>query len=256
MNPALVIFQMPKPGYIYTLGADVADEMGVGADEDDNAFSVVEVYCCNTREQVAEWRGSIDPHDFGDVIAMIGYLYNTALINVEFNNMGVTTVDRLTKYLEYPNRFRWPKFDEAGKYTKKEMWWTDDKTKQLMIGSLRSAIKRELFKVRSPGLQEELTAYQIQGGRYAPGPDAFADRIIAAALAWQGVEQTDYGLDKAMGYTEEDLHPARVVLESKHNPLEPVSRELPAALRRELDENYTQKVEDEYPEIPKDFLLA
>jgi hypothetical protein len=255
MNPALVIFQMPKPGYIYTLGADVADEMGVGAEEDDNAFSVIEVYCCNTREQVAEWRGSIDPHEFGDVIAMVGYLYNTALANVEYNNMGVTTIDRLTKYLEYPNRFRWPKFDEAGKLTRKEMWWTDDKTKQLMIGSLRSAIKRELFKVRSPGLQEELTAYQIQGGRYAPGPDAFADRIIAAALAWQAVEQTDYGLDKVMGMAEQDdAAPARIVIEAKHNALEGPPRRLPAALQKDLDENYTQKVEDDYPEIPKDFL--
>jgi len=198
-EPGIAIFKFPKPGYVYTLGVDVADEMGTAADEDDAAFSVICVFCCNTREQVAEWRGSIDPHELGDVIAAVGYLYNTALANVEYNNMGITTIDRLTKYLEYPNRFRWPKFDEAGKLTKKEMWWTDVKTKQLVIGSLRHAIRHGLFIVRSPGLQEELTAYTLKNGTFAAGQGAYADRIMAAGLAWQAVEQTDYGMAQVLG---------------------------------------------------------
>jgi hypothetical protein len=197
--PGIAVFKFPVSGYVYAIGVDVADEMGTAADEDDAAFSVICVYCCNTREQVAEWRGSIDPHDLGDVIAAIGYWYNSGLVNVEYNNMGITTIDRLTKYLEYPNRFRWPKFDEAGKLTKKEMWWTDEKTKQLAIGSLRHAIRHGLFIVRSPGLQEELTAYQVKKGHFTAGPDSYADRIMAAALAWQAVEQTDYGMAQVLG---------------------------------------------------------
>jgi hypothetical protein len=188
----LCIYHDRNDKYTYTIGADVADESEAGGDDDDeSAFSVVCVYCCNTREQVAEWRGKLDPHDFGDVIVKIGYYYNTALVNVEYNNMGVTTIDRLTRYLAYPNRFRWPKLDEAGKLTKKEMWVTDERTKLLMIGQFRWAVKAGFFKIRSPGLYDEMAAYRIKNGRYKVGAGAFADRIVAASLAWQGVEQSD-----------------------------------------------------------------
>jgi hypothetical protein len=246
-RPGLIIFKMPVGSYVYTLGVDVADEMGTAADEDDAAFSVICVFCCNTREQVAEWRGSIDPHDLGDVIAMLGYLYNTGLANVEYNNMGITTIDRLTKYLEYPNRFRWPKFDEAGKLTKKEMWWTDEKTKQLAIGSLRHAIRHGLFIVRSQGLQEELTAYQVKRGHFTAGPDSYADRIMAAALAWQAVEQTDYGMAQVLGGADDPSDNAvgqarRVVEAAVKNELVIPPRKLPDEFDGSTGD--TQDIED------------
>jgi hypothetical protein len=245
-SPGAIIYKWPIAGYHYTIGCDVADEMGTAADEDDAAFSAICVFCCETREQVAEWHGSIDPHDLGDEVAKLGYLYNTALINVEYNNMGVTTIDRLVKYIEYPNRFRWPKFDEAGKLTKKEMWWTDEKTKQLLIGSLRHAIRNALFKVRSAGLQEEITGYQVKAGHMKAGPGLNADRIIAAGLAWQGVEQTDFGMAQVLGAAEEASRDgargaAQRVVDVKPGSITPPPRALP----EEFDhDGHTQTVDD------------
>ena len=241
--PGIVMLKPPVPGYVYTVGCDVADEMGTAADEDDSAFSAIEVYCCNSREQVAEWRGSIDPHDLGDVVAMVGYLYNTAMVNVEYNNMGITTIDRITKYLEYPNRFRWPKFDEAYKLTKKEMWWTDEKTKQLLIGSLRHAIRKGLVQVRTAGLQEELTAYRVSGGSYQAGPDSYADRIMAMGFAWQCVEQTDFGMTAVLGASERSDGQSYAVEVRKGEtragvPVRPEKR-LPDALAAELGDTAT-----------------
>lgn len=246
--PGIFVCKRPQSGFVYTIGVDVADDINTSADEDDANFSVISVYCCNTREQVAEWRGGMDPHELGDEVAMVGYFYNTAMVCVEYNNMGITTVDRLTKYLEYPNRFRWPKWDEANKFTKKEMWVTDEKSKQLMIGSLRYAIKNGNYKVRSPGLQEELTGYQVNSGRYAAGPDTYADRIIAAALSWQCVEQTDYGSSIVLGAIDAPGEKAAgaakryVVTTPRGNPFV-VPRELPADLEIELSD-MAQTVED------------
>jgi hypothetical protein len=193
-EPGMEIYFPPVPGYTYTVGCDVADDIETAQDPDDAAFSVISVYCCNTHEQVAEWRGSIDPHDLGDEVAKVGYFYNTAIVCVEYNNMGITTIDRLTIYLNYPNRFKWPIMDEAGKLHKhKEMWWTDDKSKQLMIGSFRHAVKAGLYKVRSSGLYNEMLGYQNYDGKYEPGPDTFADRVIAAALSWQCVTTDQAG---------------------------------------------------------------
>lgn len=247
-EPGIEIYQWPKDGFTYTIGVDVADDIETAQDEDDANFSVICVYCADAREQVAEWRGSIDPHDLGDEVAKIGYFYNTALVCVEYNNMGITTIDRLVKYLEYPNRFKWPLLDEAGKFhKKKEMWVTDHKTKQLMIGSLRHAIKTQLFKVRSPGLYEELMGYQNKDGSYQPGPDTFADRIIAAALAWQGVEQTDYGMDKVLGFREEAKaqtsanQAKRYLSQVNRSPVEPPPQQLPF----EVDEDSATQAIDE-----------
>lgn len=245
-EPGLAIFTPPVPGYIYTIGVDVADDVGTAQDEGEANFSVICVFCCNTREQVAEWRGQMDPHSFGDEVAKVGYFYNTALVCVEYNNIGVTTIDRLTKYLQYPNRFKWPIFDEAGKlHKKKEMWVTRSDTKALMITHLRHAIRNGLFVVRSPGLQEELMGYQKVGSSYEPGPDTFADRIIAAALAFQSVEQTDYGMAELLGSrAEKQLSSAgqaeKFVSQTARSPFTPV----PRSMGVEFDDLAMQHVED------------
>lgn len=248
-DPGLLVFKPPVAGYTYTLGVDVADDIGTSMDPEEANFSVICVYCANTREQVAEWRGQIDPHDLGDEVAKVGYWYNTALACVEYNNVGISTINRLTKYLQYPNRFKWPILDEAGKlHKKKEMWVTRVDTKNLMITHLRHAIRNGLFIVRSVGLQEELMGYQksVSGG-YEAGPDTFADRIIAAALAWQAVEQTDYGMAQVLGADVEKpvlgaSGQAKKFIEQTHRS---VWSDVPRMLPAEFDDmEPVQKVEE------------
>ncbi len=193
-EPGIEIYEEWNAENHYAVGVDVADDIGTAQDEDDAAFSVISVYCAETLSQVAEWRGSMDPHELGDEVAKVGYYYNTAIVCVEYNNMGVTCIDRLTKYIQYPNRFKWPILDEAGKlHKKKEMWLTSQQNKQLFIGSFRSAVKNGYFKVRSEGLYEEMMGYQNYDGFYEPGPGEHGDRIIAAALAWQCVTTEQLG---------------------------------------------------------------
>ncbi len=150
----------PCEGYVYTLGGDVADAVEqIEDEEDDSAFSVLCVYCCNTRDQVAEQRGKIDPYDLADEVAKLGYFYNTALVCVERNNMGITTENRLSRLLFYPNRFRWPDWNTGGgKLTKKEGWETNMRTKQLAIGDLRLWCRDGRFAV--PFAQGSRTRWQ------------------------------------------------------------------------------------------------
>lgn len=253
-EPGMEVYAFPVEGYLYTVGVDVADDIGTVQDDDDAAFSVISVYCANTREQVAEWRGSIDPHALGDEVAKVGYFYNTAIVCVEYNNMGITTIDRLTKYINYPNRFKWPILDESGKlHKRKEMWWTDQKTKQLMIGAYRFAVREGYYIVRSSGLYEEMMGYQNVDGFYEPGPGCFADRIMAASLAWQCVatdqdselQSLVYGSRfkdapkpvraAAYGQAKNALHRAG------RDPFEPIPRALPA----EFSDEGTQFIEDD-----------
>ncbi|MFI5239472.1 MAG: hypothetical protein ACHQQP_06645 [Gemmatimonadales bacterium] len=228
----LLLIREPVAGYTYTIGADVASDVQEDESDSERAFSTGCVYCCNTREQVAEWRGHIDPHDWGDELVKLGYYYNTAMICVERNNMGVTTEDRIKRYLNYPIRFRWPDMNTGmSAFTKKEMWETNSRTKILMMGVLKQWLRDGLFIVRSPGLAFELAHYQIKNGRYQNG-DTFSDRIIAAALAIQCVEQTDFAYKAivlaANGETplSADGAAARELKRSKGSPVK-VADELP-----------------------------
>ena len=256
-DPGIEIYHPPVPGFLYTIGVDVADDIETAQDEDDANFSVISVYCCNTREQAAEWRGSMDPHDLGDEVAKVGYYYNTALVCVEYNNMGITTIDRLTRYLNYPNQFKWPIQDEVGKLHKhKQHWVTDEKSKQQMIGNFRSAIRKGYFIVRSPGLYEEMMGYQNVKGQYKAGPDTFADRIIAAGLAWMGVATQDDPEMMALvfgsrmreaGLSIADMakgQASRHIVRVDRNAFDPPPRRLPAEF--ESDQPFVQAVEDSW----------
>lgn len=186
--PGALVWAHPDPDHVYTIGCDVADE--TDEVDDDSCFSVIVVFDVNTREMVAEWRGTLDPADLGDECAKWGYYYNTALVNVEINNMGTLTVDRLKRQLQYWHLYRWPKFDEdLNSFTKKMAWYTNPDTKRLLIGSFRNAVRTGMFIVRSIELREEMAHYKYVDGSFE-GDGTTSDRIIAAALAWQGVYQT------------------------------------------------------------------
>lgn len=194
-RPGWFLLEPPVPGYSYIVGSDVADGEGEDDEEGERAFSTVKVYCCNTREEVAWWRGHIDPTDLGDVIVIGGYFYNTAHVIVERNNMGRLTEHRIKSQLKYPLHriFKWPDWNvgpEAYK-GKQTMWETNASTKPILIGVFRQWIRDGLFIVRDPALEWELSHYQVVKGKFKP-VGAFADRIIAGALCVQCIEQTDW----------------------------------------------------------------
>jgi hypothetical protein len=63
---------------------------------------------------------------------------------------------------------------------------------------LKKAIENGFFIVRDPGTYDEMAGYIVYNGRFKASPGGYADRIIAAALAWQCVEQTSYGYGRLM----------------------------------------------------------
>jgi hypothetical protein len=216
-KPGILIWERPIVGHLYTIGIDVADDHSAdGADEDshEHAYSVISVYCCVCRQQAASWRGSIDPHDLGDEAVKIGYLYNMAMINVEVNNMGKTTKDRIETFgLAYPITYNWPDFNVPGRVTKQTMWETNARSKPLMMGRWRIAVRDGLYRVRDPGLWEEMEQYVIRNGKYM-SDGGQADRIIAAALSWMCVEQTEYGYSgvvlSSQGVVDKHTTPAHI----------------------------------------------
>jgi hypothetical protein len=188
-----MFFEFPKKDHTYCIGVDVAAEH-LDDGSTDNAFSVISVYCCNCKNQAAEWVGKIEPHFLGDEAAKMGYFYNEAMINVEVNNMGYATQSRLMLDLCYPYLFKWPHFDQPDKLTTKTGWYTNSQTKPLLISNFKVAVMEQLYLVRSPHLLEEMEHYVIKNGEFQK-TDLPSDRIMAAALSWASVRQSYDGYE-------------------------------------------------------------
>jgi hypothetical protein len=175
----LRIWEKPQAGVKYVIGADVSD---IGDD-----YSVATVMRVDKSQTVARFRGQLEPSDFGDDLFELGKLYNMALIGVESNNHGLTTVQRL-RDKRYMNMYRREKgIDERfEEYTSKLGWRTDRKTKPLMINHLAEQIAKD--NIRDPDITfiRECITYVIDDrGRTNAQIGKHDDTVMATAIALQ-----------------------------------------------------------------------
>jgi hypothetical protein len=98
---ALQIWREPIDGRDYIIGVDCAE--GMGEENDNSCFQVIDQVTC---EQVAEFYSNLcPPHNFAQVLAMVGRTYNSAVIIVESQNAGLMVLEKLQHELAYDNLF-------------------------------------------------------------------------------------------------------------------------------------------------------
>lgn len=181
----LKIWKQPK-GKSYVIGADVAE--GIEGD-----YSVATIMDEDEMEVVARWRGDCEPAEFGEILDQLGRYYNNALIAVEINNHGLTTVQRL-RDLHYANLYRRERGQDERfeEYTSKLGWKTDRKTKPLMINSLAEAILAGKIKDYDITFVRECMSYVIDDrGRTNAQIGSHDDTVVSTAIALQVFDWTD-----------------------------------------------------------------
>lgn len=177
------IWQLPRHDRGYIIGADVAE----GLDHGD--YSAAHVLDARTGAQVAVWHGHTPADVFGDELAMLGKFYNGALIGVEANNHGLTTVTRL-RQLGYPNLYRDRKVDEiTKKVTLKYGWYTTRITKPLIIDGLDQAMREQSITLYDKRTIAELRTY-VRDEKAKMHGSPHDDLVISLAIA---VEMMKYG---------------------------------------------------------------
>lgn len=187
-------------GVSYVLGADVS--AGVGADS-----SVIEVFCCETGEQVAEFiTNALDPDVFSKKILEIGEKFNFPYAVVEANNHGILTLDRLRHSYPFGRLYSQP---NSGNTEEKRItgygYRTTARNKPLMIGKLRSALATE-WTIHSPLLRMQLSTFiETENGRLQAQDGCFDDAVMAAACAVMGRERA------ALVYTEPIFEESKIV---------------------------------------------
>lgn len=182
----LAIWQLPDRSLQdrYVIGADVAEGLGHGDYSSAHVISVL------TGNVVAHWHGHIDPDEFGVALSQLGWFYGTALVGVEENGHGLTTLVELRRVGYKRLYYRRIRDDrQPNKLTSKIGWKTTRSTKPLMIDELAKAIRRDEDGVADLRVPCEKTAAELR--RYVrdekggTNGSPFDDRVISLAIAQQ-----------------------------------------------------------------------
>jgi phage terminase large subunit-like protein len=174
----LKIWEMPKNGEQYSIGADVG--LGVGGDP-----SSTSVRTMSSLHQVATVNGQIAPDRMGEILIMLGTFYNKAWCGVEANSFGIATLDAMKhRYSKLYYRY---KVDQRNDHKTKQIgWWTDTKTKPLMISDYGRAIREDALIFRDTETLDECMTYVIgEDGHANAELGCHDDRVIADMICLQ-----------------------------------------------------------------------
>ena len=196
----LKVWEKPKTGKSYVIGADVAEGLEKGD------YSSAQVLERQSLEQVAEWHGHLDADLFGAELNKLGHYYNKCLVGCEVNNHGLTSLTTL-KNLLYPRIYYRKTYDQKiQKEINKIGWKTDLRTKPLMIDDLGKSIRENLLILNGKEVIDELTTYvRDADGKTCAQNGAFDDRLIALAIAIQ-VRNSNWLLQKYLDVRSFDSH--------------------------------------------------
>jgi hypothetical protein len=170
----------------YIIVADVAD----GLKDGDN--SVAKVFDRMTKRQIAEWAGKIEPSEFGCILYDLGMTYNHAIIVVEKNNHGISTIDTLVKHSNYPKDLIFEHDtlkaevidDDFNNPDKRYGWKTTPVTRPLIINNLSAMISSQSIHGFLAEDIEELFRFVVINGKAQADSGCHDDRVIVLCIAY------------------------------------------------------------------------
>lgn len=174
------VWKMPEKGARYCIGADVAEGLEHGD------FSVAYVIDAKTREVVASYHGHIDADLFGSAVLFnLGSYYNQALLGVESNNHGLSTLQTLRR-LGYNPLYRQRPVNQRTQGTAGEIlgWRTSNVSKPLAIDELNRSLRDGELHYWDREGHVELRSFVRDGdGKMHGSPHD--DRVMSLAIANQ-----------------------------------------------------------------------
>lgn len=175
------VWKHPEVGSEYVIGVDTAEGI-VGGD-----FTVAKVLDRRTLEEVAVWRGTIDPDEFADILMAIGYYYNTAYIGVECNGHGHTTLKRLGHWLSYPRLHYHQRYEKGfGEPTMVLGWHTNRATRPVLLDEFAGLVRDRMWRTYHEHSVHEMMTFVINPrGKAEADSGCNDDCVMASAIAYQ-----------------------------------------------------------------------
>lgn len=176
----LRVWEEPKVGEHYVIAADVAEGLESGD------FSCADVVNHRTGQQVAQWHGNLDADnvfEFGDILASLGYRYNTALIAPERNNHGISVTNQLCM-VKYPRIHAEMVPDPPGKPRKRYGWVTSRVSRNLIIDNMIKEMCQGTHGIVCKETFEEMMTFKVQdNGKTCADEGCYDDRVMSYSIA-------------------------------------------------------------------------
>ena len=176
----LRVYEYPKPQVEFLIAADCSEGLEDPAADD----AVAQVVNRSTFSQAAVLSGRIDPSDMAAHLFNLGRYYNYPWIAVEDNGPGLTVLTELRR-LGYPRLYKRRSVEiDSQQETERWGWHTDLRTRPVMLGELRSVLKRQAFLTRDERLLQQCTTFCRQkDGGYKANYGCHDDHVMSAAIA-------------------------------------------------------------------------
>lgn len=172
----LKLWEMPSLGDQYIIFGDV----GQFSD-----FCSAHILNRKTWKLAGTFHARMRANQFGTELNKLGYFFNKALLAIEANNMGQSSVDRVVE-LEYPHIYMRERLNkEDKKVTDEYGWWTDGKTKPLIVGYMQNLIRTQQADIPDVETIDEMITYiRNKDGSMGASEGNFDDRVISLMGAY------------------------------------------------------------------------
>lgn len=171
----LKVWEEPQDDDQYIIFGDVGQE---------HDRCVATVVSKKTAKVVAKWKMLINARTFGKEIQKLGYWYKKALIAIEINNMGQSTMDQVIED-NYPTIYFRQQLDTiTKKVTDVPGWRTTEQTKGQMIGHMQNLIQEGLTIQDEDIIGEMMTFIRTKTGAMQAVQGAYDDCVISVCGAY------------------------------------------------------------------------
>ena len=185
----LLVYEEPKPGVPYVIGADTA---GDGSD-----WFVAQVLDNTTGRQVAMLRQQYDEDAFARQCMCLGYWYNEALLGIEanFSTFPLKECQRLGYTKLYT---RQTEDSYTQRYEKRYGFRTTALTRPIILAGLVQIVRQHPESIRDEAtLREMLTFVRNEHGRAEAMAGEHDDCVMALAIAHYIRPQQEYTAKRA-----------------------------------------------------------
>ena len=186
----LYLYETPQPKHHYFIGVDSArGEESTLAPGDYAALGCINA---ETGHVAAVYAARVSPEELSSIAAALGFYFNSAMLNVELNNIGYITMRELRDRIYYPNQYLWKGRDDKMDKSKSGTAFgfeTSDRYRRMMFNLYRTALHRKEVLPKDKTLVSQMKKAKMEMGwrwNVAVGHD---DILMSILLAWIAKEQ-------------------------------------------------------------------
>jgi len=208
---ALSIWRRAVVAGRYILAADTA--WGVTG-----SYNCAAVFDWQTNEQMAELHGRLHPEEMAFEIWQLHKSYNHAFMGIERAGEGqerdgdsVVVVDKVVELLKGCGCFGRLFYSDFGaEKPERPGWQTDARSRPVMLGEFREAMRNRQVIIRSrPGVAEMLSFVRNEKGRPEASKGAFDDRVVTYSMGWQMRKYANYSVSGSLKGASRSVYAAR-----------------------------------------------